>query len=112
MADAEYEPPQPIAEGTRITQVRVQGTRQEVTRYLVKAYELGRGITLESVGAMPPSTIRYSLADASPGVKLRCSIEVKTGGLLFRLVESRLRRDLDTKLGETLDAFCQAMERA
>jgi hypothetical protein len=39
-------------------------------------------------------------------------IEVKTGGLLFRLVESRLRRDLDTKLGETLDTFCQAMERA
>lgn len=112
MAEAEYEPPQPIVAGTRITQVRVQGTRRELTRYVVKAYDSGRGLTLESVGAMPPSTIRYSLADASPGVRLSCSIEVKTGGLLFRLVESRLRRDLDTKLGETLDAFCQAMERA
>ena len=112
MVEAEHEPPGPIAEGTRITQVRLQGRRRELTRYLVKAYEPDRGITLESVGVTPPSTIRYGLAAAVPGVRLTCVIEVKTGGLLFRLVESRLRRDLDTKLGETLDTFCQAMERA
>jgi len=112
VVEAEHEPPGPIAEGTRITQVRLQGRRRELTRYLVKAYEPDRGITLESVGVTPPSTIRYGLAEAAPGVRLTCVIEVKTGGLLFRLVESRLRRDLDTKLGETLDTFCQAMERA
>jgi len=57
----------------------------------------------------PAHALDHGLAEAVPGVRLTCVIEVKTGGLLFRLVESRLRRDLDTKLGETLEAFRGAM---
>lgn len=105
------EPPGPIGEGTAITQFRDEAGRRDVTRYLVAGYELDRSLTLESVGARPASTIDYRLAGEGQEVKLTCAITVATGGLV-RLVDSRLKRDLDKRLGETLDTFRAVMERS
>ena len=105
------QPPGSISEGTEITQYRDESGGREVTRYLVTGYQGSRNLTLQSIGARPPSTIAYNLTEAEAGVRLTCAITVKTSGLL-RLVESRLRRDLERKLGETLDAFRAVMEQS
>ncbi|GAC1479615.1 MAG: hypothetical protein PVSMB9_03460 [Candidatus Dormibacteria bacterium] len=105
------EPPGPLAEGSEITQFREESGRREVTRYLVSAYAANQSLTLQSVGARPPSTIAYNLEEVEAGVKLTCAITVETRRLL-RLVESRLRRDLDRRLGETLEAFRGVMDHA
>lgn len=108
MADEQHDPPGPLAAGTQITQFREEGGRREVTRYLISGWDPARSLTLQSVGTRPASTIRYSLEEVTAGVQLTCAIAVDTGGLL-RLVESRLRRNLDAKLGDTLDVFSGAM---
>ncbi len=105
------EPPGPVGKGTEITQFRDEEGRRDVTRYLVAAYELNRSLTLESVGARPASTIDYRLGEEGQEVKLTCAINVATGGLV-RLVDARLRRDLDNRLGKTLDTFRAVMERS
>jgi len=108
VADEQHDPPGAVAAGTQITQFREERGRREETRYLIWGWEPSRCLTLQSVGARPASTIRYGLEDVTAGAKLTCAIAVETGGLL-RLVESRLRRNLDAKLGETLEAFRGAM---
>jgi hypothetical protein len=108
VADEQHDPPGAVAAGTQITQFREERGRREETRYLISGWEPSRSLTLQSVGARPASTIRYGLEDVTAGAKLTCAIAVETGGLL-RLVESRLRRNLDAKLGETLEAFRGAM---
>ena len=109
MAEARVEPAGAITEGSRITQVHFDGARREETRYLVEAVEADRQLRLQSVGARPVSVIEYQLADASAHTRLACSIRVETGGLL-RLVEARLRRDLERKLETTLESFKESME--
>ncbi len=111
VSEVRIEPPGPIAEGTAITQVRDESGRRDLTRYLVAGIERDRSLTLESVGVRPASTIRYILAEEGPAVKLTCAITVTTAGLV-RLVDSRLRRDLDRRLGETLDTFRGVMEQS
>jgi hypothetical protein len=108
VADEQHEPPGLVGAGTQITQFRDERGRRDVTRYLISGWDPPRSLTLQSVGASPASTIRYTLEDGTAGVTLSCAIAVETGGLL-RLVESRLRRNLEAKLGETLDAFRRAM---
>lgn len=111
VTEVRLEPDGPVAQGTAITQFREETGRREVTRYLVAAVEPPRILTLQSVGAKPASTIHYSLAPDGAAVKLTCAITVETGGLV-QLVNSRLRRDLDNKLGETLDTFRGVMEQS
>ncbi len=98
-----------LAPGSRITQVRLDGVRREETRYLVESFAPDRELRLQSVGARPASVIEYLLTDAAADTRLECSIRVETGGLL-RLVESRLRRDLERKLESTLTSFKESME--
>ncbi|HSO94347.1 MAG TPA: hypothetical protein VLS53_07760, partial [Candidatus Dormibacteraeota bacterium] len=69
-----------------------------------------RELRLQSVGAKPASIIGYRLDEVTAGTRLTCSIRVETGGLL-KLVESRLRGDLERKLESTLAAFKETMER-
>ncbi len=108
--EVRIEPPGPIGEGTAVTQVRDESGRRDVTRYRVAGFEQDRRLTLESVGVRPASTIDYTVAEEGPAVKLTCTITVTTAGFV-RLVDSRLRRDLDRKLGETLDTFRGVMEQ-
>jgi len=110
VAEAQVEPAGAIAEGSRITQVRLDGARREETRYLVEAVETDRELRLQSVGVTPRSIIEYRLAAAPAQTRLICSIRVETGGLL-RLVETRLRRDLERKLEATMESFKESMER-
>lgn len=110
VAEAEVEPAGAVAPGSRIRQVRLDGARREETRYLVEDLEPDRALQLQSVGARPASTIGYRLAEAPAGTRLTCSIRVETSGIL-KLVESRLRRDLERKLESTLAAFKETMER-
>ena len=107
--EAEIEPAGPIATGSRVTQVRLDGARREEKRYLVEKIEPDRELRLQSIAARPASTIGYLLAEAAAGTRLTCSIRVETGGLL-RLVESRLRRDLERRLESTLADFKARME--
>jgi hypothetical protein len=109
VAEARVEPAGPIAGGSRVTQLRVDGLRREETRYLVESVEPDRSLCLQSVGVKPASTIRYRLSPSNGGAILSCTIQVETAGLL-RLVEARLRRDLERKLGETLETFKVSME--
>ena len=110
VAEAQVEPSGPVGLGSRITQVHIDGARREETRYLVDRFQLDRALCLRSVGVKPASTIDYQLNEDASRTRLSCSIQVQTGGLL-RLVESRLRRDLDRKLEKTLDQFKETMER-
>ena len=107
----EIEPHGPLAAGSRIIQMHVDGSRREQTGYEVDGIEPDRELRLLSVGARPASTIEYRLTDAGGNTRLRCSIQVQTGGLL-RLVESRLRRDLEGKLEATLKSFKESIERS
>ncbi len=109
VAEAQVEPTGVLAPGSRITQVRLDGVRREETRYRIESFEPDRELRLRSVGARPASVIEYLLADAAADTRLACSIRVETGGLL-RLVESRLRRDLERKLESTLTSFKESME--
>lgn len=110
VAREEHTPPGPIVAGTQISQFRDERGREAMTRYLVRELAPGRLLTLESVAARPESSIHYVLSEVPEGVRLTCSIAVQTGGLL-KLVESRLRRDLDGKLAQTLATFRSAVEQ-